>query len=110
LDTIDFVYIVRCSDEAYYTGITNDIDRRISEHNFGIDSKCFTFKRRPVELVYSEYFSNVKDAISMEKRIKGWTRKKKEALIKGDFEELVRLSKKVSHTSTGSVLQIEGSL
>lgn len=97
------VYILRCSDKSYYTGITNDLDRRIIEHNNGIDKKSYTFNRRPVELVYKESFQNPNDAIVWEKRIKGWSRKKKEALINGDFEELKRLSNLKSHTSIGSV-------
>jgi putative endonuclease len=98
-----YVYILKCSDRSYYTGITNDLDRRIIEHNSGVDKKSYTFTRRPVELIYKESFQNPNDAIVWEKRIKGWSRKKKEALIDGDFKELKRLSNLKSHTSTGSV-------
>ena len=98
-----FVYILKCSDNSYYTGITNNIDRRLIEHKNGGDRKSYTFSRRPVELVYKESFQNPNNAIMWEKRIKGWSRKKKEALIKGDFEELKRLSNQKNHTSTGSV-------
>ena len=98
-----YVYILKCSDKSYYTGITNNIDKRLIEHNNSTDRKSYTFSRRPVELIYKESFQNPKDAILWEKRIKGWSRKKKEALIKEDFEELKRLSNLKSHTSTGSV-------
>ena len=98
-----FVYILKCSDNSYYTGVTNNIDRRLIEHKNGFDRTSYTFSRRPLELVYYETFQNPNDAIFWEKRIKGWTRKKKEALIKGDFDELVRLSNKKGHTSTSSV-------
>ncbi|MEK7137417.1 MAG: GIY-YIG nuclease family protein [Patescibacteria group bacterium] len=85
-------YIVRCRDNAYYTGVTNDIERRMTEHNEGIDPTCYTYKRRPVELVYQCSFREVNDAINAEKQIKGWSRKKKEALIGGELHLLPVLS------------------
>jgi putative endonuclease len=96
-----YVYILKCSDKSYYTGITNDIDRRLAEHNNDVDRKSYTFSRRPVELASSEIFQNPEEAILWEKKIKGWSRKKKEALTKGDFNELKRLHQKC-RTSTGS--------
>jgi putative endonuclease len=83
-----FVYIVRCSDGSYYTGITNNIERRISEHNTGVDSRCYTFGRRPVTLVFSAMFHDVNQAIRFEKQVKGWSRKKKEAMIAGRWDYL----------------------
>ncbi|HRN26182.1 MAG: GIY-YIG nuclease family protein [Ignavibacteriaceae bacterium] len=88
-----FVYIVCCSEESYYTGVTNNIERRIAQHNSGL-IKGFTSKRLPVKLVFSERFSDVNDAIRLEKQIKGWSRIKKEALIEGNIELLVQLSNK----------------
>ncbi|MCF7845028.1 MAG: GIY-YIG nuclease family protein [Kiritimatiellales bacterium] len=90
-----YVYIVHCNDGSYYTGITNDYERRITEHNTGHDPKAYTYKRRPVKLVYVAQFNDVNDAIAWEKRVKRWTRKKKEALIKKDFDKLPGLSKKI---------------
>ncbi len=87
-----FVYILKCSDNSYYTGVTNDLERRIVEHNSGYDDKSYTFSRRPVELVYTELFNDINDAIRAEKQIKGWSRKKKEALISKDFNKLKRIS------------------
>jgi len=87
-----FVYIVKCSDESYYTGVTSNLEQRINEHNYGI-FKGYTSKRLPVTLVLSNRFSDVREAIRAEKQIKGWSRAKKEALIEGDFEKLVKLSK-----------------
>lgn len=87
-----FVYIVKCSDESCYTGITSNLEQRINEHNYGI-FKGYTSKRLPVTLVFSNRFSDVREAIRAEKQIKGWSRAKKEALIEGDFEKLVKLSK-----------------
>ena len=99
-----YVYIVECADGFYYTGFTNDLDRRIIEHNEGIDPTCFTYKRRPVVLKYFEHFTEVMQAIEREKQLKGWSRKKKEALFKEDFELLKELSKTKSsnHPSTSS--------
>jgi putative endonuclease len=98
-----YVYILKCADNSYYTGITNDLLRRFYEHNHSLNKKSYTYSRRPVELVYYESFQKPKEAILWEKRIKGWTRLKKEALISGDIEELKRLSNKKGHTSTSSV-------
>ncbi len=105
-----YVYIVKCSDKSYYAGITNDIDRRLIEHNNKVDKKSYTYTRRPVELVYKESFQNPNDAIVWEKRIKGWSRRKKEALIVNDFEELQRLSNLKNHTSTGLPVRQAGSV
>ncbi len=74
--------------------MTNSMDRRIEEHNNGNDPSCYTFSRRPVELKYCAHYQYVNDAIRREKQIKKWSRKKKEALINGDFEELIRLAKR----------------
>ena len=87
-----FVYIVECSDRSYYTGVTSYLEKRLVEHNSGV-VKGYTSKRLPVKLVYSNRFKNIDDAIRAEKQIKGWSRAKKEALIKGDFITLVILSK-----------------
>lgn len=88
-----YVYIVKCSDDSYYTGVTNDLERRLHEHNTGFNESCYTYKRRPVELMYHEMFNDVNRAIAWEKQLKGWSRKKKEALFKEDWEELKRLAK-----------------
>jgi len=88
-----FVYIVECADGLYYTGITNNLDRRIAEHNEGLDSKSFTHKRRPVVLKYAQHFTDVNQAIGWEKQLKGWSRRKKEALFNEDWEEVKRLAK-----------------
>ncbi len=89
-----FVYILLCSDNSYYIGITNDVLKRFAEHGEGMDPSCYTYKRRPLTLVFQQGFREVTDAIAFEKQIKGWTRKKKEALIQGHFDILPMLSKK----------------
>ena len=87
-----YVYILQCSDGFYYTGITNDLARRYLEHNEGLDEFCYTYKRRPVILKYFETYTEVLQAIQREKQIKGWSRAKKEALFREDYEALKELA------------------
>ena len=87
-----FVYIVKCSDNTYYTGVTNDVERRVNEHNDGIKLDSYTYSRRPVELVFCYEFNEAVQAIAFEKQIKGWSRKKKEAIINDNWEVLPNLS------------------
>jgi len=100
-----YVYIVKCRDGRYYTGTTRGtLERRIAEHNDGTFGR-FTSGRRPVELIYSEYFGQITDAIEAERRLKGWSRAKKEALIAGELDRLPGLSKnrqRQPHPSTSS--------
>ncbi|MBB2146952.1 GIY-YIG nuclease family protein [Pedobacter sp. LMG 31464] len=86
------VYILKCSDGSYYTGITNDIDRRLFEHQNGENITCYTYKIRPLSLVFCENFPDVNQAIDFEKQVKGWSRKKKEAIINDNWEKLKELS------------------
>ena len=83
-----FVYILKCSDGSYYTGITNNLEKRIKEHHFGMQNDCYTYNRRPIEVKFHENFNDVLQAIYFEKKIKKWTRAKKEALIDGNFDML----------------------
>lgn len=87
-----YVYIVKCSDESYNTGIANDINRRLNEHNKGISLTSYTYRRRPVELVFCETFNDFRIAEQWEKQIKGWSRRKKEALIERNWGKLKDLS------------------
>jgi putative endonuclease len=87
------VYILRCADGVYYTGVTNDLDRRLEEHQSGLNPTAYTFKRRPVKLVFYEWFPDAEQAIAFEKQVKGWRRQKKEALIRRDWGALPELSK-----------------
>lgn len=86
------MYMVICTDASYYIGITNDVGRRVWEHNKGIDRHCYTFTRRPVKLVYCADFSDPNRAIAWEKQLKGWSRKKKQALIAANFEAIRQMS------------------
>ena len=88
-----YVYIVKCKDKSYYTGVTNNVERRLEEHNSGSNKFAYTYKKRPVELVWFETFTDINEAILMEKKIKGWSRRKKEALISEDWDKLVEYSK-----------------
>lgn len=91
-----YVYIVRCADGYYYTGVTNDLERRLWEHNTGYNPGCYTYKRRPVELMYYEHYHNINNAIAREKQLKGWSRKKKEALFSNNWDEIKKLAKSKS--------------
>ena len=81
-----YVYILRCSDNSLYTGITNDLDRRFNEHNDGKLKDAYTYSRRPVKLEYFQDFTEPTQAIFFEKKLKKWSKVKKEVLIKGDFD------------------------
>jgi putative endonuclease len=94
-----YVYKLKCRDVSYYVGVTNDIQRRLSEHNEGADPECYTFRRRPVELVFCERFEDPMKAIALEKQLKGWSRKKKEALIARNWDKLRELAKCRNETS-----------
>jgi len=87
-----YVYILRCRDNSLYTGITNNIDRRLNEHNDGKLPNAYTFQRRPVKLEFFQEFTEPIQAIYFEKKLKKWSKLKKEALIKGDFDLIQTLS------------------
>jgi tRNA/rRNA methyltransferase len=82
-----WVYILRCRDNSYYTGHTDDLERRVAQHHIGI-SECYTKDRRPVELVFSQEFGTRDEALRAEFQIKGWTRRKKEALMNQNWKAL----------------------
>jgi putative endonuclease len=76
-----YVYILKCNDESFYTGITWNLPKRIKEHNLGVGAE-FTKSRLPVKLAYYQKLDSKKEAAKREKEIKGWCRRKKEKLIK----------------------------
>jgi putative endonuclease len=89
-----YVYMLRCSDGSYYVGSARrGLDRRVSEHNEGLYGG-YTSTRRPVVLVWAQQFLIVTDAIAVERQIKGWSRAKKEALIRSDYGAVQLLSKR----------------
>jgi putative endonuclease len=77
----NYVYILECSDGTYYTGWTNNLEKRIEKHNQGRGAK-YTRYRLPVQLVYYETFASKNEAMRREYAIKQKTRKDKEKLIK----------------------------
>jgi putative endonuclease len=94
-----FVYILLCSDNSYYTGITNDIERRVWEHETCFYPNAYTSKRLPVKLVFWEKFQTPDQAIEFEKQVKGWSRKKKEAVINDNWDKLRELAACLNRTS-----------
>jgi putative endonuclease len=82
-----FMYILECADGKYYTGSTIDLESRMVEHQVGMGAN-FTMKKLPVKLVYYEEFHHIDDAFDREKQVQRWSRRKKEALIKGDYSAL----------------------
>ncbi len=91
------IYILKCCDGTYYTGLTKDLDGRLHEHQIGAKPESYTFGRRPVELIWSVVTESYQEAFQWEHQIKGWSRVKKEALIRGDIDgihEIVKSERK----------------
>ena len=91
------MYILLCSNGKYYTGSTNDLDKRMQEHQIG-EGANFTKKHLPVKLVYYELFQRIDDAFSREKQVQNWSRIKKEALINKENSKLHDLAKCLNET------------
>jgi predicted GIY-YIG superfamily endonuclease len=102
-----YVYILRCSDGTYYTGHTDNLDQRMAQHGDGVGC-AYTSKRRPLELLWATDCQTREQAFELEKQVHGWSRVKKEALMRGDFAALPGLSRSRGsippdeHPSTGS--------
>ena len=86
-----WIYILRCSDGFYYTGHTDSLERRLAQHAAG-ETPGYTQTRHPLSLMYSCEFATREEALAMERRIKGWSRAKKEALFRDDWRRLKELS------------------
>ena len=86
-----YMYILECADGSYYTGSTWDLERRLWEHQNGLGAK-HTAKRLPVTLLYCEECERIEDAYIREKQIQGWSRKKKQALMAGDMNQIHHLA------------------
>jgi len=89
------IYIIECSDKSLYTGVTSDLKRRLREHNSGKGGR-YTKSRTPVTLVYSETYKTKSKALKREIQIKGWTKKKKKALIEHDYAKLQQFGRSSS--------------
>ncbi|HMS66020.1 MAG TPA: GIY-YIG nuclease family protein, partial [Ignavibacteria bacterium] len=90
-----WMYILECGNGAYYTGSTINLELRLRQHQVGKGAN-FTKKYLPVKLIYYEEYERIDKAFYREKQVQGWSRKKKEALMNGDFGKLIELSK--NHT------------
>lgn len=88
-----YVYILLCSDNTFYTGMTNDLDRRLIQHKSGYKKSSYTFNRRPIELKWFLQCTNPSEAIKIEKQIQGWSHRKKKALITENWKDLIEFSK-----------------
>ena len=86
-----WVYLLKCSDGSYYTGHTDDIDRRFGEHQAGLGGD-YTKRRRPVTLAFAEWFQTRDDAFARERQFKNWSRAKKDALCRQDWQRLHELA------------------
>jgi predicted GIY-YIG superfamily endonuclease len=108
-----WVYILRCADNSYYTGHTDNLELRIGEHQQGFCGG-YTASRLPVELVFSQDCTTREEALTAELQIKGWSRRKKEAMMRGDWAEVSRLAKGTNrdgapdHPSTSSGRAVSG--
>ncbi|MDN4163016.1 GIY-YIG nuclease family protein [Nocardioides abyssi] len=88
-----WTYILRCADDSYYVGSTTDLERRVWEHNRADHGAAVrTRARRPVVLVWSAEFALINEAYAFEKQVQGWSRRKREALIRGELEALPGLA------------------
>ena len=88
-----YVYILRCADDSFYVGSTQDLDSRVQTHNDGRGA-AYTFKHRPVHLVYSEVFDSEVKAVRREGQLKHRSHGKKQALVDGNIQRLTHLSKR----------------
>jgi predicted GIY-YIG superfamily endonuclease len=88
-----WLYMLQCADRSYYVGHTNDLEKRILEHQAG-ELDGYTAARRPVRVVFTQEFALREEALAAELQIKGWSRKKKQALIRGDWPEISRLARR----------------
>ena len=93
-----YVYMLRCSDCSYYIGHTDDLEKRLAEHQAGFYAG-YTSTRLPVDLVFSQTFYSRDEAITVEQQIKKWRRSKKEALINENWQTIKLLSKRISKNS-----------
>ena len=107
---VPWVYLLRCADESFYVGSTWDLEQRLNQHAQGCPGS-YTEKRRPVNLCWAQEYERIDDAWIAERRIHGWSRAKKQALIEGRFCDLPRLSRNYaefgSPTSDGSPASAE---
>jgi predicted GIY-YIG superfamily endonuclease len=86
-----WTYMLECADGSFYAGHTDDLDLRYAQHQSG-ELKCYASSRLPVRLLWSQEFATREEALTAERQVKGWSRKKKQALCRGDWVEIQRLA------------------
>lgn len=89
-----WAYMLRCVDNSYFVGHTDKLEKRVEQHSLKFYPMCYTASRLPIELVFSQEFTTREEALASERQIKGWSRKKKEALIKKDWNLISTQSKR----------------
>jgi putative endonuclease len=93
LGSMPFVYILECRDGSYYVGSTWELERRVAQHQAG-EGAAYTRCRLPVTLAFATELPRIDEAFALEKRVQGWSRAKREALIEGRYADLPNLAKK----------------
>ena len=88
-----WVYLLQCADQSYYVGHTDELEKRIQQHERG-EVGGYTSTHRPVRVVFTQEFASREEALAAERQIKGWSRRKKAALARGDWSEMSRLSRR----------------
>ncbi len=96
-----WVYILKCHDGSYYTGHTDNLEMRIAQHKGKTFPNCYTATRLPIEIVFSQELSTREEALAAERQIKGWSRRKKEAMMRGDWNEVSRLAQNALRLAQG---------
>ena len=89
-----FVYILECADGSYYVGSTwlRDVDERVRQHNTDDLGAAYTRHRRPVTPAWAAHFASMAEAFAFEKRVQGWRRAKRQALVEGRWGDLPNLA------------------
>ena len=101
LSLIAYVYILECSDGSYYVGSTRNLESRLWQHQQCLGG-AYTSARLPVKLVYACEFASVVDAWGVERKLHGWSRAKREALVRGDYAALPNLARNHQNRSPGA--------
>ncbi|OGW36544.1 MAG: hypothetical protein A2X58_12810 [Nitrospirae bacterium GWC2_56_14] len=99
-----WVYILKCRDGSYYTGHSDNLEMRLAQHEDRTFQNCYTATRLPVELFYSRELTTREEELAAERQIKGWSRKKKEAMMRGDWDEVSRLARNALRRAQGERL------
>jgi putative endonuclease len=87
------MYVLLCRDGSFYTGVTSKLQQRIAQHHHGAFPDCYTYERRPLKLVHTSEFHSPEEAIAAEKKLNNWSHAKKHASVRGDWDEVRRLSR-----------------